>query len=78
MLSESKENAIESGIGPKVVKSGKRWAVTSREERALCLEEHEMRLRALGLAADELKRAMDPLRSFFLVREEVEREDHTS
>lgn len=39
------------------------------EERKL-LEEHQVRLQGLGLDSAELKRAMDPLRSFHLQLEE--------
>jgi len=48
-------------------------AVRRLDEEKKRLAEHERRLRATGLGSEELKRALDPLRSFHLqLREEVE------
>ncbi|MGH9381054.1 MAG: helix-turn-helix domain-containing protein [Thermoanaerobaculia bacterium] len=48
-------------------------AVRRLAEEEQRLAEHEARLRGMGLGPDELKRALDPLRSFHLqLAEEVE------
>lgn len=48
-------------------------AVRRLEDEKQRLTEHEKRLSTAGLAADELKRALDPLRSFHLqLQEELE------
>ena len=48
-------------------------AVLRLEAEKKRLGEHEARLKAAGLSPDELKRALDPLRSFHLqLEEEVE------
>jgi hypothetical protein len=48
-------------------------AVRRLDEEAARLTEHEARLAGMGLSASELKRALDPLRSFHLqLAEEVE------
>ncbi len=45
-------------------------AVRRLAEEKERLTEHEARLKSMGLGADELKRALDPLRSFHLQLEE--------
>jgi hypothetical protein len=48
-------------------------AVRRQKEERERLAEHKTRLRKAGLAADELRRALDPLRSFHLqLEEEIE------
>lgn len=48
-------------------------ALSRLEEERLRLDEHRTRLAGMGLDSDELKRALDPLRSFHLqLEEEVE------
>lgn len=48
-------------------------AVRRLQEEAARLNEHRVRLEGMGLAADEVKRAVDPLRSFHAqLAEEVE------